>query len=492
MDRFNKLYEKQGFMDRYNGSVFIAGFVFLVFFVIFSYFYVRRHTSSIRANWTKERCSPTVIPFAGFINAPKGKGSMEFTLENFNHCVTSIIKESAQFATQPIEAVTNVFHKVFSGFSDAINDIRKVFDDIRSGVEDVSRNIMQRLLLVLIPFQKLIIKVKDTMAKAQGMQTAGLFTVLGAFYSLVSALNVIYKFIVAILEWMAGMIVVFYATLDFGMAATYTAVYTAIAIPAGIVAGALHDIMSMSGLSHCFKKGTLIRAANGTLYAIESLPLGTQLHRGGKVTAVMKLSTEGQTMYKLGNLTVSGTHKVKYNKEWIFVRQHPDAIEISSEDFNDDFIYCLNTSIKTVTIDDYTFLDWDEVTDDIFINKLNCPYKCDIYNKYENGFHPYTLIETKSRGIIPMNKLEVGDILKNEIKVTGIVNIIGGKDLYDYGYFIGTEELGTIQDLGTLRENMKVSMEKTDNLIHILTDSKHFYIKNQKICDYNKNIDYYL
>ena len=197
-------------------------------------------------------------------------------------------------------------------------------------------------------------------------------------------------------------------------------------------------------------------------------------------------------MYKLGNLTVSGTHQVKHNKEWIFVKNHPDAKEIPSDEFTDDFIYCLNTSTKSLIIDDFTFLDWDEITDDIYHNNLDCLHKSDIYEKYENGFHPFTLIETKSRGIIPMNKLEVNDVLKNGIKVTGIVKILGGKQLYDYGYFIGTEGLATIQDLGKLKENRVIAREESDHLIHILTDKDYFFIKNQKICDYNKNIDFYL
>ena len=85
-----------------------------------------------------------------------------------------------------------------------------------------------------------------------------------------------------ILAWMTGMIAVFFATFDFAMAATYTAVYAAVAVPTGMIASAIHEIMGMTGLSHCFKKDTLIRGADGTLYTIENLPLGTQLRRGVK------------------------------------------------------------------------------------------------------------------------------------------------------------------------------------------------------------------
>lgn len=489
MDRFNKLYEKQGFLDLYNGSLSITLFILMIFFIIFSYFYVKKHIANIRSNWTKERCSPVVIPFAGFINAPKGTSTFDYTAENFTYCLNDIIKESAQFALQPIEALANIIHKVFSLFGDAINDIRKVFDVIRDGVEDVSTSIMQRVLLILIPFQKLIIKVKDVMAKAQAVSTASMFTALGAFYSIISVLNVIYSLIMDILAWMTGMIAVFFVTFDFGMAAAYTAAYTAIAVPTGIIATALHEIMDISGLSHCFKKGTLIRGADGTLYSIENLPLGTQLQRGGKVTSVLKLSAKGQTMYRLGNVVVSGGHQVKDDEKWVFVQCHPDAIEIPANEFEDEFIYCVNTSNKSIKIGDYTFLDWDEVTDETY-NKLKCHSKQDIYYKYENGFHPDTIVESRTHGLIAMKYLEIGDILKNGEKITGTVKILAKKDLYDYGSFIGTKELSNIQDLGESVD--KIKSLYPDYLCHILTDKQHFYIQKTKLADYNKNIDYYL
>ena len=51
-------------------------------------------------------------------------------------------------------------------------------------------------------------------------------------------------------------------------------------------------------------------------------------------------------MYRLGNVVVSGTHQVKHKDEWVFVQNHPDAIEIPKNEFEDEFIYCLNTTIS--------------------------------------------------------------------------------------------------------------------------------------------------
>ena len=85
--KFNKLYDKQGFFDRYNGSVFITLLIMIVFFLIFAYSYIQRHITTIKANWVAERCTPMVIPFAGMVNAPEGTSKFKFTYTNFNYCI---------------------------------------------------------------------------------------------------------------------------------------------------------------------------------------------------------------------------------------------------------------------------------------------------------------------------------------------------------------------------------------------------------------------
>ena len=111
--KFNKIYEKQGFFDKYNGSIFATAFFLLVFFIIFSYSYIQTRITPIKSNWTKERCSPMIIPFAGIINPPPGKTAFEYTSENFTFCINTIIKEMVGIAFKPIEAVLHIFTKIF-------------------------------------------------------------------------------------------------------------------------------------------------------------------------------------------------------------------------------------------------------------------------------------------------------------------------------------------------------------------------------------------
>jgi hypothetical protein len=488
MEKLNKLYAKQGYLDKYNGSVFMMFIIFLVFFLAISFFLVKTQIIPIRNNWNNQRCSPMVIPFAGIINPPLNKSAFDFTYENFNYCINNIITDVVKIATEPIRGFLNIFSKFISGLKDVINDIRKVIDVIRTGVGDVSRDIMERLLSVLIPIQKLIIKVKDIMSKSHAVMVSGMYTGVGVYFTILSALGNIYDLLMALLVAMSALLVgLWLDPFTWDEAAMYTVVYGMAAVPIGILGESINIIMSMAGDSHCFKKGTLIRAQDRTLYSIETIPLGTKLYNGGYVTASLKLDAKGQQMYRLGNITVSGGHTVYFSGKWIKVSEHPNAKKI--DNFTDKEIYCLNTSSKKIHIDDFIFQDWDEI-DDKKLEKLGCKNGSEIYDKYENGFDPDTQITLNSGNKIELSNLGIGDILENGEKVTGIVEIYNRKSTYAFEFFNGTQGLSNIQYLG--KERPILSEQKPSKLFHILTNTGSFNLSNLRIHHYNANIDFFL
>ena len=486
--KFNKIYENQSYFDRYNGSVLGATFLLFIFFIVFSYAYIQTRITPIRNNWTQERCSPAVIPFAGMINAPANTDKFKFTADNFNYCIKSIIKESASFAVKPVEAVVKLMSDFINGIEDAINDIRKIMSGIRTTVDKVSRNIMDRILNVLIPFQQMMIIAKDTMSKSHAVLVTGMNVSLASIITLMSGLfnlqNFINAIIIAATATIAGMW--FIPFVGFEMAIAATAALAAVTVPLGLISGAMGTIEMLTGLKpSCFKKGTLIRAANGTLYSIESIPIGTRLMRGGEVTAVLKLDAKNETMYKLGNVTVSGTHKVLYEKKWINVSEHPNAVKKTS--FNEPYIYCLNTSGKKIYAGDYTFMDWDEISNQDLHN-YGCVSSEDIHENVENGFGHGTYINIKNKGRITIFNVEVGDVLTSGEIVRGIVKIKNNKELYDYGNFTGTYGLSKIQHLGKTPTKLN---NYSPIIYHLLTNTCDFHIEGQKIKDYNWNVDFF-
>ena len=489
MEAINKLYETQTYFDIYNSSVFASLFLILVFFFLVSYFYIQQHIDPIKNNWAQQRCSPMVIPMAGFINKPKNMSNLDFTAQNFSFCVQNIIKDVATDAIKPINASQTLLASLFEGLEKSINETRGVFSSTRNAIGDISQNIMSRILNVLIPFQKMILHTKSMISKSHAVLVVGMNSVIASIITTLSALfnihNLVKKFIVAAAATIAGMWLIPFV--GFEMAAAASASLGITIALFGKVNKSLGIIENKSGVSpYCFKKGTLIRGLDNTLYAIECIPLGTKLMYGGSITAVFELSAESQIMYQLDNITVSGRHKVYYNKKWIYVENHPRAKQI--EAFEDDYIYCLNTTGKKLFIGDYIFMDWDEIAkEDLF--KYNCNSYIDLYDKYENGFHYNTMIQTSKRGAIPISKIEVGDILDNNTRVTGIVTIANNKPIFDYGSFKATQGLSAIQDLSSAATPLPTN-HTPPFIYHILTNTGNFSINNQFIRDYNWNIDF--
>ena len=59
---FTKEYNKNGYLDKYGGSVVIAILTLLFFFITLSYYYIKDKMEPIRQNWAQERCKPEVCP----------------------------------------------------------------------------------------------------------------------------------------------------------------------------------------------------------------------------------------------------------------------------------------------------------------------------------------------------------------------------------------------------------------------------------------------
>jgi hypothetical protein len=239
-----------------------------------------------------------------------------------------------------------------------------MFNKMRVQFQEVSQEIMGRIINITIPLQQIIISVKDLISKIQGSLTAGLFTLLGSYYALRSFLGVVAQFIVSILISLAATIAVLWAVpITWGAAAANTAIFVAISIPMIVILAFMVDVLHIkTNLKipkvKCFDKNTLIKMNDETEKKIIDIQVGDILSGNNEVTACFKLVTRGSIMHKLGNVIVSDSHVVNYNGNWIHVSEHPDAIKYI---YNEPFLYCLNTSSKEIVINNYVFTDWDEI-----------------------------------------------------------------------------------------------------------------------------------
>ena len=520
IQNIEKMYENLTYFDQYGGSVLLFVITTILLICLVSYCFVMINVQPIIDDWTNQRCKPYIIPFAGWVTKPEGTTSTDYTFTNFTYCTQNILSGITGTMLEPITFVINTIKGVLDSVKEAIDSIRAMFDKIRSFFKTMAQELMGRIMNTMIPLQKIIISMKDFLAKIQGTMTAGLFTLLGAYYTLKSLMGAIAQFIITILVALAVMIAVFWLVpFTWGAAVANTAIFVAIAIPMSLILVFMIDILKVqTSLSipkvKCFDKNTLIPMNDGTAKKIIDINVGDILADNNSVTAKFKVETKGSIMYILNDIIVSNSHIVKYYENWVPVSDHPDAKKI--ETYEEPYLYCLNTSSKTITINNCVFTDWDEILEkDIkaIFEKVPFPFKerKDIHKFLDGGFTENTIIQLNDRSSRHIKDIIVGDTLVNSEYVYGIVEI-NGSDVYEQNtHTLGNTKVDGGPNLAICNKKISVTTTidlaketksvnyykkpmkiKEAKLYHLLTDKNTFQVGDIKFYDYNASIDMFL
>jgi hypothetical protein len=514
--KLREMYDNLSYFDQYGTSIIFFMLLTFIVFIIYSYFSIMSDIQPIKDDWINQRCNPKVLPFAGFINRPDGVSISDYTQENFTYCVQDVLKSVTGQALAPINFVTNTLQTTFNGYNQEINGVRGMINNVRQSIKHVSAEIMGRILNMLIPLLQITIGFKDVLAKTQGTLTGGLFTALGTYMTLQSALGAIVQLIVYILFGMLASIIAFWAVpFTWGAASALSITFLSIAVPLAVIVVFMTQVMHIKTAGvpklKCFDKNTQIHLENGTFKSISDLVLGERLFNGSYVTALVKLDSSEMDMYELDGIIVSGCHKVKNSLDkygcWISVRNHPLARRIGF--YNEPYIYCINTSNKEIHINNLVYSDWDEIYNERLeqiVEKLgsvsqsekrNLFFREDIHRYLDGGFSEDTVFRLENGEEKKIKDICVGDVLEKNNKIYGIVELDGtgleGQYLYDLGKnkkFIGGPIIRFLKmELNDCKRE-KIPIEKRVNkLYHLLTEENTIQIFGKTIYDYNSCID---
>ena len=539
------LYGNAGYFSIYGLNLFL--FIFITFAVYFIYvlFKVFTNMSSIKDDWVNQRCNPAIIPLAGFINKPVGENILIYTGENFNYCLNSVLKTIVGHFMSVTNFTMRVLASTIALAVEAINQIRIMFDKIRKLIEKIIREIMSSILNFIIPLQQIIIAFKDIMGRVQGTFVVSLFSVVGIYDTIKSALGLISNYIIRLLIILASIIVVFaLGFFSLPMAIAYLVIFISIAVPLIIILVVLAQSMGIYPdnplpskpkikMSVCFSPETPLKKSDGTYVSIKDIQVGDVLYNCGMVSAKMKFNTEYNDIFNLNDIIVSGNHVIKYKDKWIFVHKHPDAKQIFDyKEKYGDYIYCINTTSKFIEIKNHLFSDWDDLYDDknmqSVLNKGIPSYikkiKESIHYCIDGGFlgsNQLTLMDGSKREI---KNIQPGDILCGNIRVITLVEI-ECKSLHPFFYvkeinnenepiIICCHNIENFLNGQKNKQNENKSENKfekqdeicykkidlqnisikeiknNDNKIyHLITDKKHFYMKDYLFLDYNSLIE---
>jgi len=529
-NKINKMYENLTYFDIYGGNVFMFVVLIIVLFVVVSYFIVMKNIQPIKDNWPVERCKPKNILFAGIINKPENMSILDYTKENFNSCVVNILSSVSGYALQPLQFLTSSLTTLYKDIEIAIQSIRNIVSNIRTHLTNISQEIFGRILNIMVPLQQIMISFVDIIGKIKGILTAGLYTAFGSYETLKSLLGAIVQFIILILVAMTSIILAMWILpFTWPIAISTTAIFVALSVPLALILVFMKDVLhvqtdlSIPGVPKtpkgvtktpifkCFDKNTSLKMNDGSLKNICEIKVGDQLENNVLVTAFIKVDCKNVEMFELHNTKVSSTHRVLYKGKWIYINNHPEHIAI--KDYDEEFLYCLNTDTKTICINNDVYADWDEVFDEelreIFPHVVINPRK-KIHKYFDAGFIGSTLIPLENGEKREIKNIEVGTILKDNVEVYGVVEIETSllSSMYEYvvlnNKYYGGPNLNicenileknkyrkTFMDSKTLRET-----KEEGKLYHLLTNKEYFYVsgnfseeKDTKFYHYNSNVE---
>ena len=535
--KIDELYSMSGYMDKYGSDVWISVIICITFILLTFYYHFTNTLEVIRSDWPNQKCNPMYMPFAGFINKPTNQTNLEFTAENFTGCIMSILEYVSEMAFQPFQIIMGILNQAINNLVESFSMMRGLLDKMRTEHSGIFDQIYAGLSNLMVAFLNFIVKMKDTMEKTKGLLTTALFTLFGAYMTMESLFMSILGLIVLILIIIAS-IIILNICIAVGLIAVFpigpalaspfvstgfltTIVMIAILIPTIYFMIMMMRVLNLSSppppaVPSCFAESTLIPLFEpGKAKYIKDIQLGDKLKNGGIVTATMQFAAAEQHVYLLNDVRVTGEHRVFHPiLEWIKVKDHPDSQYMPN--FNEPYVYCLNTDVKAFLIGDTLFSDWDDIDNHVLSllekNCLSLPQNftyADIHIYLENGFHPDTNVKRIDGSLVALKDVKVNDLLENNTKVLGVIRCQGADvELYKHTFnetcIYGTKNIHVDEALGicmrsksmrskSMRsESMRSDAEYVPVLYHLLTDTKLFTANNLKVHDYNYGIDAYL
>ena len=533
MDKFIKkmdeLYDVS-YISKYGPDWLFSIFTIIIALLIVVYITIQESKDELAKNWNEVRCDPKYMALAGHINPPKD-GSMtpnEYTKKNFQGCLDEVAHTTAEATTRPYMMNLDYLTDIWVDMSESLDSTRSYLSQFRDNISKFVEDILGNVMNLFIEFQKLFVSIKDFVNKILGIMASAIMASLGMYLALVSVFKAIYHIIFGITIALT-VLAIAAAISIFGFPITIVCLVLIGFLIAAMVEMSvgfppvMGDLFGKSPPKKpripkprvprwlCFDPTTKIQMSNGLSKSISEIKVNDKLKNGDDVYGVFKLSGkhEKDNMYKLNDVSISGNHRVKFLNNWVKVKDHPSSEKIN---YNNDVLYNLVTKSKTIASRDNLYLDYDDL-DSYTFKKLqnNCNIytrglfdkSSNIFKNFAGGFQEDTILKMNDGGSKIMKDINVNDILYENIKVLGVLEMNGNEvnvELQQINslLLVSTSNILYEKSLGEISQICKCNNRKSygntncKKLYHLITDKNYFYIDNLKIYDYDYLIDHYL
>jgi len=286
-----------------NAALFLIVLGLVLYVVLFS-LSTWANLQHIQDDWANQRCSPLIMPFAGYFGVSP--------TDNFEFCMGKIFNTHSQSTVGSIMGLFGQFTTLLESIFDSLSSLRTTIASLGGGINVIFQEFTERLSNFFYQLRMTAIRIKMLMGRLYGI----LFSVMYMGTSGITGMS------------------------------SFTNTY-------------LFSFLD----TFCFPGETPMWVKKDT--GIKRIPLhevqiGDYLLPGHtRVTATFSFYSKGQPMVRLGSTVVSTNHYVLYEGRPVKAGAHPHAIPMGPWD-SDVPLYCLNTVEHTIPVENLTFLDYDE------------------------------------------------------------------------------------------------------------------------------------
>ena len=429
-------------------GVYAALTVTLIFAITLTAVIAANRHINISTHWNEMRCSPYVLPIAGFYkprNDPRS--AVEFARANFSFCQKEYIQDALRVAATGAKDLVEEQKAVAALVQDMVSVFADIFADVWNFCQGAYATLKERLGVVSKLFHNMMLNLHGLIDRMQGAILSLIMALMSMVVAFVNSVQV--TMMVAII--IIGILLVMQILLFFLLMPISGLIMTMSAIASVAVVTAVTIVAAAEVAGGCFTGDTLISTATGPR-PIRSLHVGDMLQDGGIITATHRFRTP-DALYKLGQSIVSGEHLVVQSTR-IPVKNHPNAIPYASSTKVNE-LWCLTTTTRTIpTPDGIVYADWEEIyAEDVTrlqewygavwhrLNRAPPPQGLKVPDSIlqsEAGLSPTCIVRRitffcgipLSTETVMINRIKIGDTLEDGpgwATVIGIVDIAGSE-----------------------------------------------------------------
>jgi hypothetical protein len=358
-------------------------FIIILFFFLGLTGYLISHLerSKVMADWENRRCHLPVMVAARFFKPDTDPRSPhDFSNDNFEFCIKQFTDSFMNLFMPPIAALLGKQATLTGGAMGALNQVREIVRRITSAFTSYLSSFTDKFKNSMFEFRRIIAYLRMAIGRLMAVVTSTIYIGLSLFSGMLSSIQVVIRVVLIICAIMIVLIIILWFILlpviPF-ILSTLTAIVSLVVALSVVMSGSIASEAESQKSGFCFSEHTSLlisRDGEQCVIPISQVRIGDVIlskdAKEHRITAVMEMTSKDVNWYNIDGIYVAGDHMVQEDGEWIYVKGHSRAIDVSHLSLSNlsPRVYCLNTTSRMIPIIGLSgchyFRDWEELEEE--------------------------------------------------------------------------------------------------------------------------------